>query len=224
MRKVEKEIVKSRNKLAETAIAIVGASLLKSYIDSYYKTASTIDKGVSVGINYKLLRKEFVEAVINANFEGMTYSDRIWKNTNKLADKLYDVIGKGISDGTSIQKLSKEIKDAFGTSAFESKRLVNTEMARVTIEAQNNIYKDSGIVNKVIWISTLDDLTNPEDASLDGTVWDVNDTSRPQIPLHPNCRCTIAPYIEGWSPTTRRDNITKEEIPYKSFSDWKKDN
>ena len=32
MRKVEKEIVKSRNKLAETTIAIVGASLLKSYV------------------------------------------------------------------------------------------------------------------------------------------------------------------------------------------------
>lgn len=224
MRKVEKEIVNIRNKLAETTIAITGATLIKSYVDSYYKTASIIDKGVSININYKLLRPEYVQAVVDAQFINQTYSDRIWKNHSKLANKLYDVIYDGIKDGTSIQKMSKEIKDIFGTSSFESQRLIRTEMARCVTEATNQIYEDSGVVDKVMWISTLDEKTNPEDGALDGTIWDLDDSTRPKPPLHPNCRCAISAYLPEWSPSTRRDNITKETIKYQSFTDWKKNN
>lgn len=226
MKKVEKEIIKSRNKLAETTIVIVAASLLKSYIDSYYKTASVIDKGVSMNINYKLLRKEFVESVINAKFENMTYSDRIWKNTDKLANKLYDVIGKGITEGTSIQKMSKEIKDSFGVSSYEAKRLVRDQMSRVVSQAQDQIYHDnSDIINELMFVATLDDRTSSTCQNLDGNVYKLTD-NYPSIPgdTHIMCRSTYIPIVEGFQATTRRDNIKKETIPYKNYSDWQKDN
>lgn len=224
MRKVEKNIINSRNKLAETTIAIAGATLIKNYVDAYYKTADIIDKGVSININYKILRPEFVESVINARFEGMIYSDRIWKNTDKLANKLYDVIGKGITDGTSIQKLSKEIKDAFGVSSFDAHRLINTEMARVVTEAQLNIYEASGVVNKVMYVATLDNLTSQICQERDSSIWELNDPNKPTIPAHPNCRSCWVSYLPDWKPTTRRDNITKQNIPFQSYEDWKKDN
>lgn len=223
MKDVERNIINVSRNLIDFTTSIADETLLKSYVNSYYKTANIIQDGISVGINYKILRPEFIENVLNANFEGITYSDRIWKNTNKLANRLYDTIGKGITEGTSIQKLSKEVKDAFGVSAYEAKRLVTTEMARVVTNASDNIYHDSGIVQQVQWVSTLDEKTNPEDAALDGTIWDLDDISRPKPPLHPNCRCTIAPYLPEWSAKTRIDNITKEHIPYKSYDDWLKD-
>ena len=153
-----------------------------------------------------------------------TYSSRIWNNHNKLANKLYDVIGKGISDGTSIPKLSKEIKDAFGSSSYQSTRLIRTEMARVVTEAQLNIYENSGVVDKVMYVATLDDRVSEICSSRDGNVWELNDPTKPEIPAHPNCRSTWVGVIEGYSPTTRRNNITKEQIPYQNFTDWKKDN
>lgn len=225
MKKVEKEIVKSRNTIAETTIAIVAASLLKSYVDSYYKTANIIDKGIEVGINYKLLRPEFVESVLKANFEGMTYSDRIWKNTDKLANKLYDVIGRGISEGTSVRKLSKGIKDAFGTSSFEAQRLVRDQMARVVSEAQDQIYHDSGVVSELLFVATLDDRTSETCQGLDGNRYLLTD-NYPKIPedTHIMCRSCYVPIVDGYSPKTRRDNITKENIPYQNYHDWTKGN
>lgn len=225
MKKVEKNILNMRTVLAGATVAIAGEALLKSYVNSYYKTANIIDKGVSVNINYKILRPEFINAVINGRFENMTYSERIWKNTDWLSSKLYDVIGKGITDGTSIQKLSKEVKDLFGSSAYQSKRLVNTEMARVVSIAQDNIYQESGVVNKVMWVGTLDTDICDECASLDGRIFDMNDPSKPMPPIHSNDRCCYVPIVsENWNPRTRRDNITKENIPYQKYEDWKKQN
>lgn len=225
-RKFETELKSMNKKISPLEIGLVGGLLYGVYKDGYYKTAYTINRGIdiNVGINYKILRKEFIDAVVNADFRGENYSSRIWKNKEWLTTKLYEVVSKGIYDGHSIDKMSKEIKDTFGSSAYQSKRLVNTELARVVTNATEEIYRDSGVVNKVIWIATLDERTNPEDAALDGTVWDLDDVSRPNPPLHPNCRCAIAPYLPDWNTRTRRDNITKENIPYQTYEEWKQNN
>lgn len=225
MQDMEKNIVNTSRDLIKITTAITGVSLLKSYVNSYYKTANIIQDGISIGINYKILRPEFIESVLNANFEGQTYSNRIWKNTNKLANKLYTTIEKGISEGTSIQKLSREVKNAFGVNSYESKRLITTEMARVTSDATLNIYEDSGVVDKVMWVATLEaNVTCSDCASLDGQIFDLNDVNKPTIPLHPNCRCAWISVIDGWQPKTRRDQDTKSNIPYKAYEDWKKNN
>ena len=226
MEKVENNIINTRNILANTAITVTGATLLKGYVDSYYKTANIIDKGVSININYKLLRKEFVEAVINAQFEKMTYSDRIWNNTNKLANKLYDTIGRGITEGTSIQKLSKEVKDAFGVNSFQSTRLVRNEMARVVSQAQDQIYHDnSDIIQELLFVATLDNRTSDICQNLDTNRYKLTD-DYPKIPedTHIQCRSCYVPIVKNWNPRRRRDNITKQNIEYKSYEDWKKDN
>lgn len=226
IKKVEKDLTDMRSNLAKTTITIAGAALLKSYVNSYYKTANIIDNGldVSVGINYKIIRMDFLESLINAKFEGRTYSDRIWKDTDTLVSKLYTSIEKGLREGTPIDKLSKDIKDTFGSSAYQANRLVNTEMARVVTEAQSKIYEDSSIVQKVMFVATLDSRTNPEDASFDGNIYDLSDTTKPKIPLHPNCRCVYVPVVEGWNPKVRRNQETKSNIPYVTYEDWKKDN
>ncbi|WP_313757272.1 minor capsid protein [Tissierella sp.] len=221
-RKFENELKDMYKGLSPLEVGIVGSILYGAYKESYYKTSYTIDKGLSIGINYKILRKEFIDTVVNADFQGQNFSSRIWKNKEWLVNKLYGTIGKGIYEGYSVDKMSKEIKDIFGSSAYQSKRLVNSELARVVTNASEEIYRNSEVVQKVIWIATLDKKTNPEDGALDGGIWDLEDISRPKPPLHPNCRCAIAPYLPDWSPTTRRDNITKENIPYQNYSDWAK--
>ncbi|MCK9471781.1 MAG: minor capsid protein [Bacilli bacterium] len=222
-RKFEVELKETHRKLTLFEVEIVSSILFSSYINSYYKTANILDKGLSININYKLLRKEFIESVINANFEGQVFSDRIWNNKAWLVNKLYDTIGKGITEGYSVDKMSKEITKIFGSSAYQSKRLINTELARVVTEAQDNIYRDSGVINKVMYNATLDNLTSQICQDLDGEIFDIN-TNYPKPPQHPNCRSVIIPVVEGWSPRTRRDNITKTNIPYTDYKSWQKEN
>lgn len=220
MRNMERNIVNMNRELIKQTTKITDETLLKGYVNSYYKTAHIINNGTKAGINYRLLRPEFIESVLKANFEGMSYSDRIWRNNNKLANKLYDIIGKGITDGTSVQKLSKEIKNAFGVSSYEARRLVHTELARVVSEATLDIYEDSGVVDKVMYVATLDNLTSNICQERDSSIWELNDPNKPIIPAHPNCRSCWVSYLPEWQPKFRRDNITKENIPFQSYSDW----
>ncbi len=225
MQDIERSIINVSRDLIDFTTSITDETLLKSYVNSYYKTANIIQDGISVGINYKILRPEFIENVLNANFEGQTYSNRIWRNTNKLASKLYDVVGKGISEGTSIQKLSREVKNAFGTSSFNSQRLIRNEMSRIVSSAQDEIYKDSGVVQELLFVATLDDRTSEICQGLDGNRYKLTD-SYPKIPTdtHIQCRSCYVPIVDGWQPTKRRDNIEKTNIEYKTYEDWKKDN
>ncbi|MGF7057194.1 SPP1 gp7 family putative phage head morphogenesis protein [Brassicibacter mesophilus] len=222
LRKVENSLVKMAKNINPLEVAIAEGILTNVFKDSYYRTAYTIDKGVSITTNFKILRPEFIDVVVNANFEGQNFSSRIWKNKDWLVNKLYSNIERAIKEGTKIDKLAKDIKDTFGSSAYQSKRLIHTELARVQSNAQDQIYRDSGLVSKVLYIATLDMTTNPEDAADDGKIFGIDDPNRPSIPRHPNCRCTYAPYMPNWSPKTRRDNITKENIPYQNYSDWAK--
>ena len=63
-----------------------------------------------------------------------------------------------------------------------------------------------------------------ECAEYDGKYYDIDDDSKPDIPLHPNCRClyiNVSP-VENWKPTKRKDNSSKEIIDYEDYNDWLK--
>lgn len=240
MKKVEKSLANMKTVLGSAIIAITGKSLMKSYVDSYYKTANIlsdniiIDKentsnNVDIGINFQLLRPEFIESVVHANFEGQTFSNRIWKHQDQLIAQLiaqlYDTISNGMTEGKSIQKMSKEIKDRFGASSYNSTRLIRNESARITSNAQDQIYKDSGVVQEIMFNATLDNRTTEICQGLDGNRYKLTD-NYPRIPkdTHIQCRSCYVPIIDGNLPKVRRDNITKEVIPYKNYSEWAKDN
>ncbi|SHK42157.1 minor capsid protein [Desulforamulus aeronauticus] len=195
------------------------------FSESYYQTAFVIDKGIETAINFAILKPEFVKAAIEMPIEEKMFSDRIWDNKSKLVQRVRKSVEKAMIQGTSIDKLARDIKKEFGSSAYESKRLIHTEVARCQSQAQNQIYKDSGLVKKVMWSATLDKLTNPEDAVLDGKMWDI-DEEHPSPPLHPNCRCCLIPVVPGWTPTKRRENIKdssgkKPIIDYQDYNSWK---
>ncbi|ADL08038.1 minor capsid protein [Thermosediminibacter oceani] len=190
------------------------------YKESFYRTANVIEKGVDVSIDYSILRPEFVEKAVKMPIEGKTFSDRIWDNKEKLVKNLRKNLEDGMIQGKSIDKLSKDIAQTMGSGAYEAKRIINTEMARCMTQAQKEVYKSSGVVQKVLFSATLDDRTSQICQNLDGKYFDLDDA--PNIPedTHPNCRSTLVPVVEGWNPSQRRDQETGEIIDYKSYEDW----
>jgi SPP1 gp7 family putative phage head morphogenesis protein len=204
------EVIKTTNTL--TAI----------FEDSYYKNAYIMDSGLKVELDFKLLKKEFVEAAVNAKYKGEFFSDRIWANKAGMIDKLQSSLIDAMKGNTTIDKISRDIKKTFNVHAYESKRLSVTEMARVQAQAFITIAENSD-VKEIMWSATLDNKTNPEDAALDGKRWSI-DGNYPKPPLHPNCRCClISVPFASWQPTTRKDNESKNIIDYADYSSWKKD-
>ncbi len=59
------------------------------------------------------------------------------------------------------------------------------------------IKENADVIDGVKFLGTLDGKTCPYCASLDGYIWrgeDMGQARRP--PIHPNCRCTLVPYVE----------------------------
>lgn len=223
LKNLEKQLIDQAKVLGNIDLDHTTKILNEIYQDSYYQTAYALDKGAEVAKDFALLNPKMVETVVSATFEGTTYSSRIWENKKSLVKSCRKQIENGIIQGHSIDKMAKAIKDQFGTSAYQSKRLVNTEMARVVSEAQNKIYEESGVVKKVMYDATLDNKTSEICKSRDGKTWELNDESKPSIPAHPNCRSCWIPIVDGYKPKTKRDNITKEIIPYQTYDEWAKE-
>ena len=219
-----KDILKTMGKkLGDSEVKKVTDILSTVYKDTYYKNLYTLESGMTINIKLPILKKEFVDAAVNAKFKGELFSDRIWSNKGDLIDGLQKSLVKAMNGEVTIDRVAKEIKDKFNVTAYDSSRLVNTEMARCQADASNEIANSLGI-KRHIWDATLDNLTNPEDASYDGNIYDIDDDSAPTQPNHPNCRCAwLLEVYEGWSPTSRKNNISKEIIDYKNYADWAKD-
>jgi len=208
-------------KLGKSEIDKVTGILGDVFELTYYKNAFVMESGMRVNLRFNLLKKEFVDAAVSHKFEGELFSDRIWTNKAAMIDRLQSSIVKAMKGDVTIDRVGRDIRDAFNVTAYESQRLVRTENARIQTQASTDIGRATG-VKEVMWSATLDQATNPEDASLDGKTWGI-DEDHPDPPLHPNCRCVLinVPF-DGWSPTARKDNESKGVIAYANYDDWAK--
>lgn len=191
--------------------------------DVYYSTAFSIEKGAEISKSFAMLSKEFIDTAINLEIDGKSFSDRIWEDCTLLANRVKQDVQKAIIQGSSTEKLARQIKKDFGSTAYQAQRLINTEVARAVCEAQDEAYKNSGVVSKVMWTATLEGNTCDECAGYDGMYFPLGD--HPSLPAHPNCRCTLVPVVEGWEPKQRLDNskpgANKEVVDYTTVNAWK---
>lgn len=195
--------------------------LKRAYKESYYRTAYNLDRGLSQSVSFSLLRPEFVTAAVNMPINGKMFSDRIWDNKEKLVVRTRELLERNVIDGTDPVKLARELRNQFNTSAYESARLVQNEVARCTRQAQDEIYEESGVVNEVMFDATLDNDTSDICEELDGKTFPID--SKPEIPgdTHVGCRSDYIPVVEGWNPSRKFDNEAKKDIDYTSYPKWK---
>ncbi|MDF1496332.1 minor capsid protein [Caproiciproducens sp. CPB-2] len=219
------KLVKQANNLGSFNVKQTSDLLPDIYSESYYRTAYVIDKGITANIDFSILRPEMIEAAINTPIDKMTFSDRIWNNQKALTNRIYNDVRKALVSGKSPEKLARQIKKDYGVTAYQASRLINTETARAMSMAQDQIYNDSDVVQRVMWDATLEGNTCEVCASLDGQYFPKD--NHPDNPRHPMCRCCIIPVIEGWKPTRKLENIENPETGkktitnYSTFDKWK---
>lgn len=208
----------------------VTAVVEKVLDESYYSTAYVIDKGIEINKSFAILSKEFIDTAINLEIDGKTFSNRIWDDCTLLANRVKSDVQKAMIQGSSTEKLARQIKRDFGSSAYQAQRLINTEVARAVTAAQDEAYKNSGVVSMVLWSATLEDNTCDVCAGYDGQYYALD--NHPELPAHPGCRCAIIPVVQGWQPSQRLDNtrpvatkynpdVKKEVVDYSTVNAWK---
>lgn len=135
-------------------------------------------------------------SIVDASFRGATFSDRIWRHQDALKFELAKELERGLIAGNSSTELARDIRKIFGTSQSNAERLLRTELCRVQIDSQQKAYEENG-VEYFEFIGGQSGACD-ECSRLNGTVEKV-EKMRPGLnapPLHPNCRCSTAPYMD----------------------------
>ena len=128
-----------------------------------------------------------------------TFSENLEKVNTDLLRK---TLTEGMNAGETIPELMARVSETFGQfDRYRAEIIARTETSRASNEAALESYRQSGVVERKVWMTAPDccDLC----AELDGTVValedeffkdDYSDGDGP--PLHPNCRCAIAADID----------------------------
>src|SRR5690625_6990364 len=139
--------------------------------------------------------EQMLATIVNASFLSATWSDRLWDNQDALRHELDRLLNRGIVQGLNPRQLARELRKNFDSSVYNSERLMRTEMARV----QQDVFQESmeqAEVEQYEFIAEPD--ACPICAELDGKVFDVSESQIGvnMYPIHPNCRCSTAAYVD----------------------------
>lgn len=127
-----------------------------------------------------------VEEIINQNFKGKHFSKRVWDNEHEVAKKLTQQCQDFLKGKINVNQIEKVIKETYNTSAYNSKRLVTTEVSRCHIGAFERFCKETG-VKKLKYNAILDMKACDDCKEYDGKVYEFG--KQPSLPIHPMCRC-----------------------------------
>ena len=138
------------------------------------------------------------EKVLASRWSGENFSSRIWTDKRKLSNIIKTTIVSGIHQGLDVREMSKRINDVMSGGYKNAVRLVRTEMNFVNNQAAYDSFDECGILYYE-FIAVLDNRTSKMCQSRDGEVYPMSEKSVGfnYPPLHPRCRSTVAPYVEG---------------------------
>ena len=188
------EIKVQAAELAQKQQDAVSELLSGVYEDSYYRTAFDVQRGLGFGKTLSVLPMGTAAEAAAYPWSGASFSDRIWRNKDRLVQVLGDTLTEGLIRGDGVQALTEKLRAKVESSRYDAERLVRTETARVVESAGLQAYEDCEIEEYEL-LAALDERTYPICGKLDGAQYKLKDarTGLNLPPLHPNCRCTTIP-------------------------------
>ncbi len=157
-------------------------------------------QALGFGENFYSMNPDIIKQFVGAAWSnGENFSQKIWKNTEKLAGYLNTDIAQGFARGDSYEKLVRNLRQRFGkVSRKDAYRLIYTEGTYVMAEATMQPFTEDFEEYR---LST----------AADGKVCDICrelakkkfriQDRQPGVnfpPLHPWCRCTFTIEVEDW--------------------------
>lgn len=151
----------------------------KHYVDiineGYYRSIFNAQKGIGIGFNFSQLDNRTINLILNENwYKTENFSQRIWKNNNKLANYLKSNFLADNIAGKSIQRMASALDDAMNIGKYNAVRLLRTETNHFANEAEMLSYEELNI-EKYRFIATLDNVTCKHCAELDNKVFYLKD-------------------------------------------------
>ena len=164
---------------------------------AYTGTIEGVEQMVGFDFTYTAIDPSAIDLVLRTPFAGQNYSQRIWNNTQAVAESVREQMLLGVMTGKSQSQMAELITERFSVGASNARRLVRTESAFVANEMQAQAYEECG-ADEYEYVATLDMRTSEVCQALDGQVFAVRDR---QVgvnypPMHPYCRSTTVIHLD----------------------------
>ena len=157
-------------------------------------------EALGFGKNFYSNNPDITKLFVNVPWSnGENFSQRIWGNTDKLANYLNTDIAQGFARGDSYERLVRQLRQRFGkVSRNDAYRLIYTEGTYVMAESSIHPFTEDFEKYR---LSTVGDGKVCEICrSVAQETFDIKDR-QPGVnfpPLHPWCRCSFTIEVDDW--------------------------
>ena len=141
---------------------------------------------------------DHLKGVVNADFYGADFSERIWSRNGHYASlrkELFKSLNNLSVDMMGYRRERNRLMKIFNTSKYESMRLIRTEHQRVNMQVQHEMAVANGFTHYT-YVAELGACSICK--ALAGKTFKMEDYEMGvTAPLrHPNCRCSVYHHIE----------------------------
>nr|DAU65130.1 MAG TPA: minor capsid protein [Caudoviricetes sp.] len=214
---INKSINKLINAIASRERDEIDKTMRKVYESSYHHAVYEAARMSGLDLQTGPIDEGALETILKKKWSGQNYSERVWNNTQKVADALKEELMIGALTGKTEKEMTDSINEQFLSGRNKARRLVRTESSYIHNEAHFQAYKDYGI-EEYRFVATLDLRTSQICRERDGSVYRVNDkkigVNAP--PMHPWCRSTTITNLDDETihnlERFARDPVTGEKI------------
>lgn len=176
-------------KLGNRQIVALSKAFELNFFDVYY----------SIGIEgleaFNTIDADMVQQMVNQIWcaDGKSWSQRVWGNTELLAETLNEELIHCVATGAKTSKLKQALQDRFNVSYSNADMIARTELAHIQTEAAKKRYEDYGLQEVQIW-ADKDERRCEVCGKLHQKRYPIG--ANVPIPAHPRCRCCVIPVVE----------------------------
>ena len=162
-------------KLADAEQEITKIRYVDTIQEGYYHNIFDIQKGIGIGFSFSQIDNKTINLLLNEKWtDNANFSQRIWKNSEKLGNYLRTQLTADTMSGKTIQKIVSELSSFMNVGLYNATTLVRTEVNHFANEAEMLSYEELDI-EKYRFIATLDNVTCKHCAELDNKVFNLKD-------------------------------------------------
>lgn len=225
---INKSINKLINAIASKERDAIGKTMRQVYESSYHHAVYEAARMSGLDLQTGPIDEGALETILKKKWSGQNYSERVWNNTQKVADAIKEELMIGALTGKTEKEMTDSINEQFLSGRNKARRLVRTESSYIHNEAHFQAYKDYGI-EEYRFVATLDLRTSQICRERDGSVYRVNDkkigVNAP--PMHPWCRSTTIMNLDDETMHNlerfARDPVTGERMKVpadETYKEW----
>lgn len=225
---INKSINRLINAVASKERDAIGKTMRQVYESSYHHAVYEAARMSGLDLQTGPIDEGALETILKKKWSGQNYSERVWNNTQKVADAIKEELMIGALTGKTEKEMTDSINEQFLSGRNNARRLVRTESSYIHNEAHFQAYKDYGI-EEYRFVATLDLRTSQICRERDGSVYRVNDkkigVNAP--PMHPWCRSTTIMNLDDETMHNlerfARDPVTGERMKVpadETYKEW----